>query len=145
MSYPLYRIYTKHNELQNTTYERSCNLHSNLKQRKTSRPSLGRTPLWKSTNFSMFKIAVQVTRYFVCCVLQFIYHFLHLQNKRINLQSMIEFEKFIRQLSEEKWINIKDFNTRFVVVSEDLTEFFFLKIKRQNRKKWFLHRFWYNH
>ena len=37
---------------------------------------------------------------------------------------MIDFKKFIRHLSEEKCINITDFKTPFVVVSEDLSEVF---------------------
>ena len=37
------------------------------------------------------------------------HRFFLLQNKPVSLQSMIDFEKFTRQLSEEKCINVTDF------------------------------------
>ena len=51
-------------------------------------------------------------------------HFYRLQEDPISLQSMMDFEKFIRQLREKKFINISDFKTPFLIVSEDFTEVF---------------------
>ena len=52
------------------------------------------------------------------------HYFYHLLKKPITLHSMIDYENFKRQLTEEKCIAISEFKTPFVKVSENNTEIF---------------------
>ena len=52
------------------------------------------------------------------------HYFYHLLKNPNSLKSMIDYEKFRSQLTEEKCIHISDYKTPFIIVSENLTEVF---------------------